>query len=60
MFYIAEKPFLIIFEAKVQRIMQTKKDTKTQFHTVLAQFRKMFVDKMKDYGPRSAGFAIQL
>ena len=30
--------------------MQTK-DTKTQFHAALAQCRKMFVDKMKDYGP---------
>ena len=28
-----------------------KKDTKSQFHAVLAQCRKMFVDKMKDYGP---------
>ena len=28
-----------------------KKDTKSQFHSVLAQCRKMFVDKMKDYGP---------
>ncbi len=27
------------------------KDTKTQFHEVLAECRKMFVDKMKDYGP---------
>ena len=33
-----------------QRIMQTK-DTKTQFHAVLAQCRKLFVNKMKDYGP---------
>ena len=32
------------------RIMQTK-DTKSQFHAVLAQCRKLFVDKMKDYGP---------
>ena len=30
--------------------MQTK-DTKAQFHSVLAQCRKLFVDKMKDYGP---------
>ena len=28
-----------------------QKDTKTQFHAVLAQCRKLFVDKMKDYGP---------
>ena len=28
-----------------------KKDTKTQFHAVLAQCRKLFIDKMKDYGP---------
>ena len=28
-----------------------KKDTKAQFHSVLAQCRKLFVDKMKDYGP---------
>ena len=28
-----------------------KKDTKAQFHAVLAQCRKLFVDKMKDYGP---------
>ena len=28
-----------------------KKDTKTQFHSVLSQCRKLFVDKMKDYGP---------
>ena len=28
-----------------------KKDTKSQFHSALAQCRKMFVDKMKDYGP---------
>ena len=28
-----------------------QKDTKTQFHSVLAQCRKLFVDKMKDYGP---------
>lgn len=28
-----------------------QKDTKSQFHSVLAQCRKMFVDKMKDYGP---------
>lgn len=27
------------------------KDTKTQFHAVLAQCRTMFADKMKDYGP---------
>lgn len=27
------------------------KDTKKQFHAVLAQCRKMFIDKMKDYGP---------
>ena len=27
-----------------------KKDTKTQFHSVLAQCRKLFIDKMKDYG----------
>ena len=31
-------------------MMQTK-DTKAQFHAVLAQCRKLFVDKMKDYGP---------
>lgn len=30
--------------------MQTN-DTKAQFHSVLAQCRKLFVDKMKDYGP---------
>ena len=30
--------------------MQTK-DTKSQFHNVLAQCRKLFVAKMKDYGP---------
>ena len=30
--------------------MRTK-DTKAQFHSVLAQCRKLFVDKMKDYGP---------
>ena len=28
-----------------------KKDTKAQFHAVLAQCRKLFIDKMKDYGP---------
>ena len=28
-----------------------KKDTKAQFHAVLAQCRKLCVDKMKDYGP---------
>ena len=28
-----------------------KKDTKAQFHSVLTQCRKLFVDKMKDYGP---------
>ena len=28
-----------------------KHDTKNQFHAVLAQCRKLFVDKMKDYGP---------
>jgi hypothetical protein len=28
-----------------------KKDTKAQFHSVLAQCRKLFIDKMKDYGP---------
>ena len=27
------------------------KDTKVQFHSVLAQCRKLFIDKMKDYGP---------
>ena len=27
------------------------KDTKTQFHAVLAQCRELFIDKMKDYGP---------
>ena len=27
------------------------KDTKSQFHNVLAQCRKLFVAKMKDYGP---------
>ena len=27
------------------------KDTKTQFHAVVAQCRSLFVDKMKDYGP---------
>jgi hypothetical protein len=27
------------------------KDTKSQFHSVLAQCRKLFVAKMKDYGP---------
>ena len=31
--------------------MQEKKDTKAQFQSVLAQCRKLFVDKMKDYGP---------
>ena len=31
--------------------MQAKKDTKAQFQSVLAQCRKLFVDKMKDYGP---------
>lgn len=30
--------------------MQTK-DTKSQFHAVLAECRKLFVAKMKDYGP---------
>ena len=30
--------------------MQTK-DTKTQFHAVLSQCRKLFIDKMRDYGP---------
>ena len=30
--------------------MQTK-DTKNQFHAVLAQCRELFVNKMKDYGP---------
>ena len=28
-----------------------KHDTKSQFQAVLAQCRKLFVDKMKDYGP---------
>lgn len=27
------------------------KDTKTQFHAVVAQCRSLFIDKMKDYGP---------
>ena len=27
------------------------KDTKTQFHAVVAQCRRLFIDKMKDYGP---------
>lgn len=27
------------------------KDTKAQFHAVVAQCRRLFVDKMKDYGP---------
>ena len=30
--------------------MQTK-DTKSQFHAVLSQCRKLFIDKMRDYGP---------
>lgn len=27
------------------------KDTKAQFHAVVAQCRRLFIDKMKDYGP---------
>lgn len=27
------------------------KDTKTQFHAIVAQCRSLFIDKMKDYGP---------
>ena len=27
------------------------KDTKAQFHAVIAQCRRLFIDKMKDYGP---------
>ena len=41
--------FLVFLHPK-KTTMQTK-DTKAQFHGVLAQCRKLFVDKMKDYGP---------
>jgi len=42
--------FFIIFASLIRRKMNTP-NTEKQYHAVLAQCRKLFVDKMKDYGP---------
>ena len=43
------KNFIIFASQKHQKMAQP--NTEKEFHAVLAQCRKLFVDKMKDYGP---------
>ena len=41
--------FLIFASLKLKKM--NKPNTEKQFHNVLAQCRKLYIDKMKDYGP---------